>query len=427
MGAKKMSKKIFDYRVLSRTAKSPVFSTISFAAIFFIIYADSLMSSISIGPADLGSKAIFGAPEAPTEAKAETRSTLPTITPVAKQEKVAEVESESVDPLIPPSNITRKERIAWFRRKLPELEILNSNDISKKFHGRILEFYNNECTVQFFMTWLSPAKTFGPREFLAMDTLFKANPRACLTIVSHTMDSVHGYTILKPLLDLGYKVLAITPDLPFLVKNTPAEPWLDEMKSGRRDPGYIPLSINLSNLVRVAMLYKYGGTYLDSDFIILKDFEGLRNAVGAQSVDEATNQWTRINGAVMIFDMNHPILLDFLREFATTFNGNKWGHNGPYLVSRVMERVGNTPGYNITILPPRAFYPVDWIKIRRLFRKPANEAESRWVEETLAGLTESYALHLWNKRSRNLIVEDGSVMDRLISEQCVVCQRINHS
>ncbi|CAB4315135.1 unnamed protein product [Prunus armeniaca] len=129
----------------------------------------------------------------------------------------------------------------------------------------------------------------------------------------------------------------------------------------------------------------------------------------------------------MIFDINHPILLDFLEEFATTFNGNKWGHNGPYLVSRVIARLegsGRSLDYNLTILPPEAFYPLDWIRIHRIFRKPERESESKAVEITLNELItrETYAVHLWNKRSRQLAIGEGSVMARLISEHCVICQ-----
>lgn len=115
--------------------------------------------------------------------------------------------------------------------------------------------------------------------------------------------------------------------------------------------------------------------------------------------------------------------MDFLKEFASTFDGNKWGHNGPYLVSRVIERVGSTPGYNLTVLPPKAFYPVDWNKIVRLFKKPENESESRWVESMLNQLSkgETYAVHLWNKRSKDLDIEEGSVIKRLILQHCVVC------
>ena len=66
-------------------------------------------------------------------------------------------------------------------------------------------------------------------------------------------------------------------------------------------------------------------------------------------------------------------------EFSSTFDGNKWGHNGPYLVSKVVERMREKPGYNFTVLPPMAFYPIDWIRINRLFQKPANKGDSIWV------------------------------------------------
>lgn len=187
-------------------------------------------------------------------------------------------------------------------------------------------------------------------------------------ILSRTMDSKRGYRTIKPFLDRGFKVSVISPDLPFLFKGTPAEEWLQDMKSGDRDPGNIPLSQNLCNLIRLAMLYKYGGVYMDADMIILKDFTHFRNAVGAESVDSATKKWTRLNGAVMIFYIHHPIMVDFMEEFASTFDGNRWRYNGPYLVSRVIESVGSTPGYNLMILPPKAFFPVDWVRIGGLFK-----------------------------------------------------------
>ncbi|KAK3226175.1 hypothetical protein Dsin_006037 [Dipteronia sinensis] len=370
MEVRKTSHKTFNYRLLNRAFKSPIFSTTAFAAIFFLLYSDRIISNLSVYPADIRISDIFETHQAPDEVfegqqtskkileapqtpKIEAQeNSRPQLTTQAMNE---EGDGETPDPLIPPKDVTREERMEWFRSKLPELEILKSNDLSQKFHGRVLEFFNKQCTIQFFMVWLSPARSIGPREFMAADTLLKANPQACLMIISRSLDTGYGYRILKPLIDLRFKVLAVTPDLPFLVKDTPAAVWLEEMKSGTKDPGHIPLSNNLSNLIRLAMLYKYGGVYLDTDFIILKDFTRLRNAVGAQSIDQVTKKWTRLNGAVMIFDIGHPILVNFLQEFATTFDGNKWGHNGPYLVSRVIERVGNTPGYDLTILRPRAF------------------------------------------------------------------------
>ncbi|WZY92078.1 hypothetical protein YC2023_064407 [Brassica napus] len=337
-------------------------------------------------------------------------------------------EKEETDPLLPPPKATKSERIIWFRRKLPELEILKSTTKSKRFHGRVLELYNNNCSAQFFMVWLSPAKSFGPREMLAVDTLFTTNPNACLVILSNSLDSPRGYTILKPFLDQGFNLVAVTLDIPFLVKNTPAEAWLKKLKSGKMDPGSIPLFMHLSDLTRLAVLYKYGGIYLDTDIIFLNSVTGLRNAIGAQSLDPETKRWTRLNNAVMVFDIYHPLMHEFLQEYSTTFDGNRWGYNSPYLVSRVIQRLGHKPEYNLTIFPPNAFYPVNWLKILRLFKKPTTTGEVKWVEKTVQDMTKgSYMIHLWNKVTRKMKIEEGSVMHKLISTHCTVCGNITDS
>jgi lactosylceramide 4-alpha-galactosyltransferase len=339
------------------------------------------------------------------------------------QEEIKEVDrSENQSSVIPPFSLSVEERIEWFRKKVPEFEILKSDNLTKEFLGRVLEFFNNECDVRFFMTWISPVESFGRREFLALESLFKVHPHGCLLILSRDLDSIQGYRILKPLLDRTFKVAAITPDLSFLFKNTPAETWFEEIKSGNKDPGEIPLAQNLSNLIRLAVLYKFGGIYLDTDFIVLKSFADLRNAIGAQSID-VSKSWTRLNNAVLVFDMNHPLLLKFIEEFASTFDGNKWGHNGPYLVSRVVQKVAGRPGYNFTVLPPMAFYPVGWNRIGGFFKKPENKVESRWVNAKLLQLSgETYGIHLWNRQSSKFSIEEGSVMGRLISDHCVICE-----
>jgi lactosylceramide 4-alpha-galactosyltransferase len=237
------------------------------------------------------------------------------------------------------------------------------------------------------------------------------------------LDSIHGYKILKPFLDKGFKVQAITPNLLSLFKGTLAESWFHELRKGKKDPGEIPLFQNLSNLIRLVVLYKYGGVYIDIDFILLKPLIGLRNCIGAQSMDYGTKQWTRLNNAVLIFDKNHPLLLRFINEFALTFDGNKWGHNGPYLVSRVVERLEKKHGLKFSILPPLAFYPADWNKISGLFKKPKARSEEKWVEAKLRQLSgKTYGVHLWNKQSSGLVIEEGSVIARLVSNHCVICK-----
>ncbi|CAL1414910.1 unnamed protein product [Linum trigynum] len=329
--------------------------------------------------------------------------------------------------LVPPTNLTTQERIHWFRSNLPAFQILKSDNLTSRFHKRARRFLlRNRCELRFFMTWISPASSFGNREFLAMESLFKSNPDACLVLVSRSLDSRSGRRILKPLLDRGFRAAAFAPDLSNLLRGTPAEQWFEDLKTGEKDPGEIPLPQNLSNLVRLAVLYKYGGVYLDTDFIVLKSFARLRNSIGAQSADSA-EKWTRLNNAVLVFDKSHPLLLDFMAEFAATFDGSRWGHNGPYLVSRVVDRVGNgsTGRRNFTIMPPMAFYPAYWSKIGGYFRKPATKSDSRWVSAKLIQLSgKTFAVHLWNKESRNFRIEEGSILWSLISRHCIICQGI---
>ncbi|XP_074555700.1 uncharacterized protein LOC141811578 [Curcuma longa] len=294
---------------------------------------------------------------------------------------------------------------------------------SRRFSKRAADFFaGHQCKDRFFMVWLAPLHGFGRRELFAVESVFHSHPNACLLIASATIDSGAGALLLKPFVDSGFRVRALAPDIAYLLGATPAAIWFKRLQRGEIDPGDISLGQNLSNLLRLALLYKYGGAYVDTDVIVLRSFSALRNAIGAQGVDARTQNWTRLNNAVMVFDREHPLLYEFMKEFAQSFDGRKWGHNGPYLVSRVATRVAGKAGYSFSVLPPAAFYPVGWIKIERLFARPRDRNQSRLVAENLDWIQRrSYAVHLWNKKSSGFKVEEGSVISRLMAACCVFC------
>nr|VDD53090.1 unnamed protein product [Brassica oleracea] len=308
------------------------------------------------------------------------------------------------------------------------LDVFGGRDVSEKFQQRATEFSRDDCEVNFMMTWISPAEMFGKREILSVESVFKSHPKGCLIILSSTMDSPLGFRILKPFLDRGYRVTAITPNLPYLLKDTAGETWLEEIQTGKRDPGKISLAQNLSNLMRLAYLFKFGGVYLDTDMIVLKSFKRLRNVIGAQTLEPVTRNWTRLNNAVLIFDKDHPLLLKCIEEFALTFNGNVWGHNGPYLVSRVARAVEGTEGYNFSVVTPSAFYSVNWVEIEKLFKVPRTEKDLKRVQvKVLEMQRRSYGLHLWNKFSSKFEIEEGSAMDKIVTDHCVICEKVTAS
>ncbi|CAL5015796.1 unnamed protein product [Urochloa decumbens] len=289
------------------------------------------------------------------------------------------------------SNSNSKKASAKRNKTLIKL-LLRSTPQTRRFAARADELFAAPCAGgRFFMTWLSPLAQLGP------------------------------------FLERGLRVAVASPDFAYLLDGTPAESWLTAMKRGGVKPGSVPLGQNLSNLLRLALLYRYGGAYLDADVVVLRPFAGvLRNAVGAQAVDEATGEWRRLNNAVMVFDAAHPLLREFIAEFAAAFDGSKWGHNGPYLVSRVAARLRHHRSPEglggLTVLPPRAFYPVHWSKIAGMFVAPKDGKGERWVKAQVESIRGgSYGIHLWNRESRTLEVEEGSVIGRLISDSCLFC------
>ncbi|XVF25837.1 hypothetical protein REPUB_Repub13aG0248200 [Reevesia pubescens] len=374
----------------------------------------------------------------PAKSSTEPANLLPenlpgekTVTKLASSVMYA-VKEETHLPLLQKPNFSmvpvNKDKSLVFRPKQARLSrqilrTLRSGTKATGFSSRVKDFFqNSKCKSRFFMTWISSLESLGDRELLAIESVFKSHPKACLVIVSNSLDSKRGSLVLKPLLDKGFKLIAVDPDFDYIFKNTYAELWFNRLKKGNVDPGEVSLGQNLSNLLRLALLYKYGGIYIDTDIIVLKSLNKLRNVIGAQSINIETKNWSRLNNAVLIFDKQHPLLYKFIQEFALTFDGNKWGHNGPYLVSRVVARVTGRPGFNFTVLPPSAFYPVDWSRIQSLFREPRNETHSKWLHNKHEQIRrQSYAVHLWNRHSRNVRVQEGSIIHHIISDFCIFC------
>ncbi|XP_016177634.1 uncharacterized protein LOC107619914 [Arachis ipaensis] len=150
------------------------------------------------------------------------------------------------------------------------------------------------------MTWISPLKAFGVRELLSMESMFKSHREACLVIVSKSMDSDTGTQILNPFVKKGFRVTASAPDFKYIFKGTHAKSWFQKLKEGNVNPGEVFLGQNLSNLLRLALLYKFGGAYIEADVVVLKIFSKLRNTIGALNLDPRTGEWSRLNNAVLV-------------------------------------------------------------------------------------------------------------------------------
>ncbi|XP_074287934.1 uncharacterized protein At4g19900-like [Silene latifolia] len=325
----------------------------------------------------------------------------------------------------PPWNCSREERILWLKEKLQESKLVKSTSRTQNIDEKIQVFLTN-CRVRIFLTWIYPANLFGKREIFALESMLKAHFEGCVVILSRSMDSNPGRSILKPILDRGLKVLTLAPDFHYLFSETPAQGWFERLESGEVDPGTVPITVNLSNLLRLAVLYKYGGVYFDSDMIIIKDVSGLRNMIGVDSVDRGMRSWQTVGNAVLIFDKGHPLLWRFMEEFTWNFDGFKWGF-GPEMATRAVSKAVNDSNFHFHVMVPLGFYPIDPISITRLFEKPSKNGPN-WVKNKFGEINgESYGIHLWNRQTHGLKIEKKSVIGRLISNHCILCQDVYDS
>mmetsp|Transcript_11122 Transcript_11122/g.12737 ORF Transcript_11122/g.12737 Transcript_11122/m.12737 type:complete len:386 (+) Transcript_11122:118-1275(+) len=89
---------------------------------------------------------------------------------------------------------------------------------------------------------------------------------------------------------------------------------------------------NKGNGLRLVILQKYGGFYMDADMLVINDPTILHDGVAQQS------KGVYNNAAFKFSQPNHPILNILIDDFIENYNGNKWGQQGPLLFSRVLKR-----------------------------------------------------------------------------------------
>ncbi|XP_057226475.1 lactosylceramide 4-alpha-galactosyltransferase-like, partial [Malurus melanocephalus] len=82
-----------------------------------------------------------------------------------------------------------------------------------------------------------------------------------------------------------------------LFSGTPLAQWYLKPQL-RQEPHFLHV---LADACRIVLMWKFGGIYLDTDFIVLKNLENLTNAIGIQSHDE-------LNQAFLSFKPKHEFM-----------------------------------------------------------------------------------------------------------------------
>uniref|UniRef100_A0A8D0L6X8 Lactosylceramide 4-alpha-galactosyltransferase n=1 Tax=Sphenodon punctatus TaxID=8508 RepID=A0A8D0L6X8_SPHPU len=178
-------------------------------------------------------------------------------------------------------------------------------------------------------------------------------------------------------------------DLNELFSGTPLAGWYLQVQH-RWEPYFLPI---LSDACRIAIMWKYGGIYLDTDFIVLKNLKNLTNTLGTQSK-------YLLNGAFLSFEPKHKFIELCLQDFVDNYNRWILGHQGPQLFTRNFKKWCSIRSLKISksckrvsTLPQNAFYPIRWQDWKKYFDVVTSSELHSLFKNT-------YAVHVWNKKSQ---------------------------
>lgn len=141
--------------------------------------------------------------------------------------------------------------------------------------------------LNFFLLWSTKREDFRLKHYRVIDSIFTHHPDARLHILTSNM-TIDDFSYYK---DQQFDIVHHYLDTTTIFKDTPLQRWAHNIPQYKLFDNYFS---HLTDAMRLALLWKYGGIYLDTDAIIMRNMAKVRNALGVQHPSEiATGE---ING-----------------------------------------------------------------------------------------------------------------------------------
>jgi len=275
-------------------------------------------------------------------------------------------------------------------------------------------------------------KCLTARQACSVESAARANPDANVTVHMHTTlltDQMFGWS---ESLSNKTRSCRITQRLgqfdrvqiryEELVEHTRDTPlWILQSDNHYNDSNY-PIH-HRSDAVRAAILWKYGGIYLDLDCMVLRSLKCLHNTTGMNPHNDKKS-W--LENGVMSFDAKHPFMYYLMRYMAYKYNPEDYISIGPtaltdafkffcnlwyidFTPSKVYQCINDT-----TMMLKRhdAFYPINQErkKKEKFYLPDADDAD-------VALLKNSFLVHVYGAGSGRPVPE-GSLYGLLAQEYC---------
>ncbi|KAK7870305.1 hypothetical protein R5R35_003697 [Gryllus longicercus] len=247
----------------------------------------------------------------------------------------------------------------------------------------------------------------SPRGACAVEAAAAAHPTHRVYLV-HTCD-VHRRSLAKgaaPAYALAalsipnVRLWAVPYALHFV--GTPLQGWL---ASGALRASRWPV-VHASDVLRFLLLWKYGGTYLDLDVLMLRSLEDQRNFGCPEN-----RNYVSVGAINFAFDTTGRRFANACIEEMRDFHPTLWVHNGAGAITRAVKKVCAISQINeITkekcggfhLLATSTFYSIPWMSWQLLFKEEG-------AKETMKMIGNNLAVHVWNAKSHDATVYTSSM------------------
>ena len=303
----------------------------------------------------------------------------------------------------------------WRARKpqcLPSPHRIPGDNLTAPLHED-----HDDRHLRFMLLWSTSAASFSLRSRRCIESIFFHHPHAHVRVYSNQLP--RGF--FSEFRSLGFDARVVRYNVKRLLMGTPAAPWVANMDEWEKGAYYYS---HVTDAIRLALLYRHGGVYLDTDVLLVRPMTlaaaagsrmgagppPLHDALGLETYADPRTGLPTLNGAVMAFQRGSRFLWNCLHEFAADYKADRWSWNGPELLTRVQARCADAVGAAVQVEPPKTFYPLHWDAVTSYADglHPATDA-AMW--ETIT--SSSYTVHVWNRKTADLTFVQGSLFHKL--------------
>jgi len=171
-----------------------------------------------------------------------------------------------------------------------------------------------------------------------------------------------------------------------------------------------------SDKIRLEMLYKYGGIYMDIDTISFKSYSNYLSydfVIGIQSENYGKDNITLYCNAILLSKKNNIFIKNWIEKYEYYFDNNDWCKASVHLPHKIFDIISLNDKKNIKVLEKECFYYPSYNETNKIFEND-NETNEEINEKLIT-------LHLWNTYSHkyfkdinNFDWNNGSLYSKLL-------------